>query len=373
MTNRIELTGMYNTATVFTDKIDDDVRAQIIQLLNEAFIAGEHIAIMPDTHVGKGAVVGLTMTTKNQKVCPNLVGADIGCGIMVTAIEAQKLNINDFERLDQVIRQYIPSGFAVNQQPGDFTAMAALSFPMAKPERMAQSLGSLGGGNHFIELSQNQAGNYFLLIHSGSRAFGHTISTHHQQLALNYCHPEAAPPRVKDPQLSYLEDDLLADYLHDLHIAQDFAHQNRRLMTERILQHMHWSAVDQFDVAHNYIDAESGILRKGAIDAAKGQRLVIPLNMRDGSLFAVGRGNPEWNYSAPHGAGRILSRSQAKAQLSLEAFQLTMRDVYSTTVTRATLDEAPMAYKDIRDILGPITATADIIEQIKPVYNFKAD
>lgn len=371
MGKQVVLKGTVNTATVYTDQFDKDLEKQIIQLLNEPFGEGETIAIMPDTHIGKGAVIGTTMTTRNKKVSPNLVGVDIGCGIMVTKLKDGPFSKSDYMKLDQVIKEYVPSGFQVNKRTERFNRLNDLTFKLKKKQRIMQSIGSLGGGNHFIELAKNEKDEFYLAIHSGSRSLGLTVANHHQRLAKEHCLKKGEQPKVNAPALAYLEGTQLEDYLNDLYIAQEYAHQNRLRMTEKIIQHMGWTVSDQFDSVHNYIEPEKGILRKGATDASEGKRLIIPLNMRDGSIIAKGKGNPAWNHSAPHGAGRVLSRSAAKKELSFEFFQATMSEVYSTSVKKGTLDEAPMAYKEAKDIIDNIGDTVEILELIKPVYNFK--
>lgn len=371
MTGKLVLKGKYNEAIVYTDQIDEDVKEQILELLDEAFIEGERIAIMPDTHIGKGAVIGTTVTTNNGKVCPNLVGVDIGCGIFVTRLNVRQLKQADYKALDRQIKQNIPTAHRVRNKASKFDLIDDLSFKIKKTNRMLQSLGSLGGGNHFIEIAQDEQGLYYLMVHSGSRAFGHTISRHHQQIAEDYAYPENGDHKVNNKNLSYLEGNLLTNYINDLQIAQNFAAENRRLMTEIILSKMGWQSEDEFDSIHNYIDPETGILRKGATDASKGKRLVIPLNMRDGALIAMGKGNPTWNYSAPHGAGRKMSRTKARQSIEMNHFKDSMEGIYSTSVNVKTLDEAPMAYKSLEDITANLDETLEILHQLKTVYSFK--
>lgn len=387
--------GKNNEAKIFTDKVDETALYQIEEMLDQTFVRGETIRIMPDVHAGKGSTIGTTMTIKNGKVVPNLVGVDIGCGISV----CQLGNVvpNDWEKLNQTIQTHIPSGFSIRnekaQEPFD---LRNLSFHVKNAERIQCSKGTLGGGNHFIEVSEMN-GNYYLLIHSGSRNLGVQVASTHQNKAIAYHRQHVFDTkqlvlqlkkegREKDIQselmkrktsafpkaLAYLENDLLAAYLNDMEIAQRFALENRKLMTEMIVKHMNWQIVDYFDSIHNYIDIENHILRKGATDASKDKRLVIPLNMRDGSIIAKGKGNPDWNFSAPHGAGRVMSRKKAKETLNLAAFQETMTGVYSTSVVAATLDEAPFAYKEAQEIIRHIEDTVSIIGIAKPVYNFKA-
>lgn len=371
MAEKIVLVGQYNEAVVYTNEIDEKVKEQVTALLNESFVKGEHIAVMPDTHIGKGAVIGTTMTTRNEKVCPNLVGVDIGCGIMLTKLKQSHLNDVDFKKLDDVIRKHVPFGFDVNLKPEPFEQLKNLTFKLNKPLRVKQSLGSLGGGNHFIEIARNEMGDYYLTVHTGSRRLGLTVAQHHQKIAQKDCLVNSPSAKVAQPDLAYLEGKHLTNYLNDMQIAQDYAQKNRQLIAERIIKHMSWEAVDRFDSVHNFIDLDTGILRKGATDASKGKRLVIPLNMRDGSVIARGKGNKEWNESAPHGAGRVLSRRQAKQQVSLVEFKKSMAAIYSTSVKKETVDEAPMAYKQSEDVLNNIEETVDILERIKPVYNFK--
>lgn len=390
----IELQGKYNTAKVYTDNIDDVTIGQVIELCNQPFTVGSDIRIMPDTHAGSGCVIGTTMTIQD-KIVPNLVGVDIGCGMAVVEIKPHDV---DFEKLDQVIKTYVPSGGEHRTKPHRFLKNVRLDEVIApyNKEKARLSLGSLGGGNHFHELAQSEDGRMFFVIHSGSRHLGVKVATYYQKEAVNYHRKEKykelidsykAAGREKElseaiknfkyetsfpDELAYVEGELMEKYLHDLKIAQEFAYWNRQAMMDEIVSHMGFEVIDSFDTIHNYVDLEHMILRKGAISAREGERVIIPMNMRDGSIIAVGKGNPEWNYSAPHGAGRILSRSKAKSILSINDFKETMKDVWSSSVVPETLDESPMAYKPMDEIIENTKDALTIEMVIKPLYNFKA-
>lgn len=392
----IIIQGKYNTARVFTKNIEETAKNQVQEMLNQEFVKDEQVRIMPDVHAGKGSTIGTTMTITNGKVVPNLVGVDIGCGISVYEIE--KTDNFDWNKLDNVINEYVPSGRNVrNSIPESIIQnFDSLSFPLQNENRVQLSQGTLGGGNHFIEISKS-ANRYFLLIHSGSRNLGVQVAKHHQDKAIAYHKSNVfdrkelinelklqgrekeigselakIKPVVFDKELAYLEGDLLSDYLNDMRLAQNFAIHNRSFMAQMIFNKMGWKIKDSFDSIHNYIDIENKILRKGATDAREGLRLVIPLNMRDGAIIAKGKGNPEWNYSAPHGAGRVMSRTKAKELVKLDDFRDSMEGVYSNSVVEATLDESPFAYKKAQEIIDNIHDTVEILDVIKPVYNFKA-
>lgn len=390
----IELRGKHNTAKVFTDNIEQTAVGQIIELCNQEFAKDSNIRIMPDTHAGSGCTIGTTMTI-HGKIVPNLVGVDIGCGMLCTEIKPTNI---DFSKLDQVIYDYVPFGGEHRTKPHRFLKKVRMKEVLAPyhDEKVSLSLGTLGGGNHFIEMNQSEDGRIYLVIHSGSRHLGVKVATHYQKLAAKYHRKkeyqmlidfykgagrerelESAiksyryKPAFPD-ELAYVEGALMDDYLHDLKIAQEFAYWNRQAMMDEIVTHMGFDVVDSFDTIHNYIDIENMILRKGAISAQAGERILIPINMRDGSIIATGKGNPEWNYSAPHGAGRLMSRSTAKANLSINEFQETMKKVWSTSVVPETLDESPMAYKSMDEIIENTKDTLTIQSVIKPLYNFKA-
>lgn len=367
----IELQGKYNTAKVFTDNVESEAVGQIINLLNQEFVAGSQIRIMPDTHAGAGCTIGTTMTIQD-KIVPNLVGVDIGCGM-----ETVLLNDNhvELQRLDKMIHEVIPAGFSVRKnahklyQTIDLSKLRAVK--QVNLERARLSLGTLGGGNHFIELDQDDAGKLYFVVHSGSRNLGKQIAEYYQRAAYKALMAKGNPQKM-DKNLAYVEGDLLDDYLHDMAMVQQYASLNRRAMVQEIVKAMKFKIDEQFTTIHNYIDLENMVLRKGAISAQKGERVLIPINMRDGSLVCIGKGNPDWNCSAPHGAGRLMSRSVAKQNVTLSQFKASMEGVYSTTVTRSTIDESPFAYKPMQEIVENVTDTVDIIKTIKPIYNFKA-
>lgn len=399
----LKILGKYNTAKIFTDSIDNATKGQVTSLVNQLFVEGSQIRIMPDTHAGAGCVVGTTMTI-TDKIVPNLVGVDIGCGMLAMKLKETHIDLPAF---DSVIRNYIPSGFAVHKKAIAHSDVKEIKAPVdwIKAEK---SLGSLGAGNHFIELDKDCQGNIWLVIHTGSRHLGLETCKYYQDLAytqlkikekcdikdlrnnlireltesgkkkklakaLKKLNDEYKNQKIDIPyELAYLEGEDFDNYLHDMRIAQEFAKINRSTIAKEILKHAGLHEVESFDTIHNYIDLEHMILRKGAISAQKGERVLIPLNMRDGSLICIGKGNPDWNYSAPHGAGRLMSRSEAKQNISMSDYKDSMEGIYSTCINRSTLDESPFAYKDSEEIKRCIADTVEVIDQIKPIYNFKA-
>ena len=394
----IELQGKNNTAKVFTENIDSVTIGQVIGMLNEPFTEGSKIRIMPDCHAGKGSVVGTTMTIQD-KVVPNLVGVDIGCGVLVTKIQATKDEI-DFTKLDEVINKHIPAGMNVRSKAHRFASK--VDFDKIRTdfnrERAEKSIGTLGGGNHFISLEAH-GDDVYILIHSGSRNIGKQVAEHYQDVAFNRLFNQSdtitskieelkSQGRQKDIQaeiakikanrpvvnkdLAFVTGQDMEDYLNDLKIAQQFAKLNREAMVDEIITEMDWVVTEQFDTIHNYIDLENMILRKGAISAQEGEKVVIPINMRDGSIIAIGKGNPDWNYSAPHGAGRIMSRSKAKEQVTMEQFTDSMEGIWSTSVVESTIDESPFAYKPIDEIMENIQDAVDVQFIVKTIYNFKS-
>lgn len=391
----LTLKGKYNEATVYTDNIDDNTIGQIITLCSQPFVKDSKIRIMPDTHGGKGCVIGTTMTIQD-KIVPNLVGVDIGCGLYVVKLKPGKLKMS-FDKLDKVIRERVPSGSRTHDKAIDDFDLDGVIAPIHRGWA-SRSIGTLGGGNHFIEVNQGSDGIY-LVIHSGSRVLGKEIAKYHQEVAykkLDGLRKELKVAATKakktgslkmvndfmsdrelvklDYDLSYVTGSDLENYLNDMEIAQRFATRNRYVMAQIILKAMKWdkAVISSFDCVHNYIDINNHMLRKGATSAQLGEQIIVPLNMRDGSILATGKGNPDWNYSAPHGAGRMLSRSNAKAQISLESYQKAMKDVWTTSVSKKTIDEAPKAYKSARQLLADVEDTMEIQEIIKPLYNFKA-
>lgn len=392
--------GRFNKAKVFATEIEEGAIEQIRGLCGLSAYADSNIAIMPDVHAGKGCTIGTTMTL-HGKVTPNLVGVDIGCGMYVLEIEEKKV---DFEILDHLIRLKIPCAMNVRETPHPFLERINLSeLRCAKNVRMAYvgvSLGTLGGGNHFIELDKDDEGKIYLVIHSGSRFLGTTIASIYQEAAIaslkgntisdqqrliaklkaegraqsiqSELEKLKSAPCPIDKDLAYCDGALFEDYIHDMGIAQQFAKLNREAIADEIVKGMGWRVLSSFHTVHNYIDIEHMILRKGAVSAREGERLIIPINMRDGALICIGKGNSDWNYSAPHGAGRKYSRSAAKHAFGIDEFKAQMKGVYSTSVSEATIDESPMAYKNIDDILSCIGPTTNVIKTIKPIYNFKA-
>jgi len=325
---------------------------------------------MPDVHAGAGCTIGTTMTI-TDKVVPNLVGVDIGCGIEVIKLQEK---IIDLKKLDNLIRTFVPSGFDIRKKEHPYVQQISLHNLKAQKhldiKRARLSVGTLGGGNHFIEVNEGNNGVLYLTIHSGSRHLGKQLADYYQARAAEKLSKQLNNKVPRD--LAYLEDQDFKDYIHDMKIVQHYATVNRQAIVDEIVRNMQFIVVDKFTTIHNYIDTKNMILRKGAISAQKGERVIIPINMRDGSILAIGKGNPAWNYSAPHGAGRILSRTQAKKQLSLKEFRESMRDIYSTSVRASTLDEAPMAYRPLNEILKNIQDTVEVVEVIKPIYNYKA-
>ncbi len=397
----IEIKGKYNTAICYTDIMEAGAEAQIKTVCDEAAFFDCKIRIMPDVHAGKGCTIGTTMTV-TDKVVPGMVGVDIGCGMETVKIAEKEV---DFAMLDALIRENIPSGSEVRDTPHPFAKEIDLTALCAAEEvnldRAEKSIGTLGGGNHFIEIDRDDDGNLYLVVHSGSRHLGCEVADYYaeqgrkalwggakyqiektiEQLKVEGRHKEIEGTvkclkkehKIGMPkELAYVQGKLFEDYIHDMKIVQRFAALNRRAMTDVILCGMGWTETERFTTVHNYIDTESMILRKGAVSAEAGEKLLIPINMRDGSLVCIGKGNDAWNRSAPHGAGRLMSRSTAMKTLSMEEFKAQMVGIYTTCVRTHTLDESPMAYKSMGHLMAQIDPTAEIVCIIKPVYNFKA-
>ena len=391
----IELRGKYNVAYVYTDIVDQDSISQVIELLNQPMSQGQTVRMMPDIHAGAGCTIGTTMTV-GDKIIPNLVGVDIGCGMEVTYLKQDQI---DFAKLDNVIRNCVPSGMSVrNRAHSYFKQIDISAMRCAKKvdlEYAKLSLGTLGGGNHFIEVDKTKDGQLMLVVHSGSRHLGTEVARYYQKAAFIDLNKRGAEMLVlqlklagrereieqelkkyhgaKIPKdLAYCEGELMDAYVHDMKIVQEFAKLNRKAITQTILEQCCLTATDSFTTIHNYLDTDNMILRKGAVSAQKGEKLIIPMNMRDGALICVGKGNPEWNYSAPHGAGRLVNRGAAKANFSLEEFEQSMKGIYSTSVGQSTIDESPMAYKPMQSIIDNVGDTVEIKQIVKPVYNFKA-
>lgn len=400
----MQIKGQYNQALVLADTIEDTAYQQIQQLVNQPFCKESNIVIMSDVHSGAGSVIGLTMTI-NDKVVPSLVGVDIGCGMEVINLGKGYI---DFHSLDDFINQNIPSGFSVNDEIlEEFPLDSLKCFSQLRDiNYLTRSLGSLGGGNHFIEIDVDNEGNHYLIIHSGSRSLGVQVYEIYQKIAVNHTFNQIFNYQLEaqkiiddcllhnqenlindclqnlknlaknivypNKDLCYLEGQDLENYFHDMGIVQKFAARNRQLIAEKIAQFLNYSIVDSFTCIHNYIDLEEKILRKGSIDASLGKRVIIPLNMRDGCILGIGKGIQKYNSSAPHGAGRALSRMNAKDKISLADFKEEMKNIYSTSVGETTIDEAPQAYKNKNDILKYLPLLIDDIRIIKPLYNFKA-
>lgn len=397
----IEVKGKYNEARIFTDVVDSASIGQIQALCNQEFTVGSRIRLMPDVHAGKGCTIGTTMTI-TDKVVPNLVGVDIGCGMETTRVREKRLEL---QKLDKLIYEKIPSGFSIREKAHRYAGQIDLSQLYCARHvdliRAEKSIGTLGGGNHFIEVDRDDEGNLYLVVHSGSRHLGVEVATYYQNEGYKVLNKTddvslkaiieqmKAEGREKEIQkelkklknvkqtkiphmLAYVSGELFQQYIHDMKIVQQFAMLNRQAMMDEIVKGMKLHVEEQFTTIHNYIDTDAMILRKGAVSAKAGEQLLIPINMRDGSLLCVGKGNEDWNYSAPHGAGRLMSRAEAKQSFTVSEFKKQMADVYTTSVGKATLDECPMAYKGMKDILDNIGPTADVVKIIRPIYNFKA-
>lgn len=370
----IELRGKYNEAKIFTDVVDEASISQLMLLLNQEFVAGSKIRLMPDIHAGMGCTIGTTMTI-SDKIVPNLVGVDIGCGMETIQIKEKHMEL---QKLDKLIYEKIPSGFNVREKTHRYLEKINLEdlycYKHIDTRRAEKSLGTLGGGNHFIEADKDDEGNIYVVIHSGSRHLGLEVANFYQEegyKALNGTDKNIKRTNVPR-QLAYVSFELFDQYIHDMKIVQEYARLNRQAMTDEIVKGMKIHVTEQFTTIHNYIDTEAMILRKGAVSAKKGERLLIPINMRDGSLICTGKGNEDWNQSAPHGAGRLMSRSAAKESFTVSEFKNQMKGIYTTSVNKDTLDECPMAYKGMEDIVDNIGDTVDVEKVIRPIYNFKA-
>ncbi len=396
-----EVYGIFNTALCYTDILEDKAAEQILSVCNRREFADSKIRIMPDVHAGMGCTIGTTMTI-TDKIVPGMVGVDIGCGMETVKLKDKNI---DFDALDALIRKRIPSGRNVRDSIHPLNSKIDLTqlrcAPFVDLERARHSIGTLGGGNHFIEINCDDEGDYYLVIHSGSRHLGNEVAKYYQKLAVKQLHGiksyelhriveqyraagreceidsaikkmQAERASAIPKELAYVYGEGFDSYIHDMKIMQHFAALNRKAMVDTILSGLSLTAAEQFTTIHNYIDTENMILRKGAVSARKGEMLLIPINMRDGSLICRGLGNEEWNCSAPHGAGRLMSRADAKRKLSIDEYKAEMEGIYTTCVGFDTIDEAPMAYKSMESIVSQITPTAEIIKRIVPVYNFKA-
>ena len=369
-----EIQGKYTSAKIFADTMEDGVIKQTLAICNHPIFEGAQIRIMPDCHVGKDCTIGFTSTLpKNGEIIPNIIGVDQFCGMYVIKLSDKDI-INDYEKLDKVIRRNIPFGRDGRRKfstlvPEEFierTKKICKDILKDNFSTHVSKIGSLGGGNHFISLEKGETGTY-LIIHSGSRNIGLKLAIHFQDLAIKKnCYAEG---ELK--QLSFLTGKDAKDYLRCAEYCREYAHLNRKIMAHDIMVGMRWKEVEAFETLHNYI-GEDNVIRKGAISCKLGEKVLIPLNMADGSLMCVGKGNNDWNNSAPHGAGRLLSRSEAKTLLNMSEYKEKMKDVFSTCISTDTLDESPMAYKNGEEIIKAIEPTATILDHLKPVYNFKA-
>lgn len=397
----IELSGKYSSAKVFTDVIEPDAISQIITLCSQELSKDSKIRIMPDVHAGTGCTIGTTMTITDKAV-PNMVGVDIGCGMETVKIKEKHIEL---QKLDKLIYEKIPSGFGIRNTPHRYAEKIPLEnlycIEHIDLEKAEKSIGTLGGGNHFIEADKASDGSIYIVVHSGSRHLGVEVAKYYQNEAYKRLNKTSksdidelvarlkSEGKTKNIQqeikklvntkttnipkhLAYAEGELFEQYIHDMKIVQEFALVNRQAIITEIIKGMKLHITEQFSTIHNYIDTDNMILRKGAVSAQSGEKLIIPINMRDGSLICTGKGNPDWNFSAPHGAGRLMSRSQAKQSFTVSEYKKQMKGIYSTSINSSTLDECPMAYKNINDILENISDTVTVDDIIKPIYNFKA-
>lgn len=397
---------MNKNLKIFTKNIEQEAINQIDELLNQEAFKNCKVRVMPDVHTGKGCVIGFTADL-GDKVIPNIVGVDIGCGML--CVELGKIELN-LEKIDKVINEYVPAGRNIREQKlMDFEKINDLYClrELKETKKFNRAIGTLGGGNHFIEIDVDDEGNKYLVIHTGSRNLGNQVANYYQDLAIQLCSGKEEMFAKKEEiiktykeqgrkqeiqkalkelekeyknnkpelpnELCYLEGKYREMYLHDMKICQEYASLNRSYIAREILKNIGLQIYQKhFETIHNYINFEDNIVRKGAIRANKGERVIIPINMRDGSIIAVGKGNEDWNNSAPHGAGRIMSRMKARETFKLEEFKESMKDIYSTSVVEETIDEAPFVYKPMQEIIDNIKDTVEIEKIIKPIYNFKA-
>ena len=408
----IEIKGQYNSAIIYQSEIDDATRDQVQTIVNQPFVEGETIRIMPDCHAGAGCVIGTTMTLTNGRVCPNLVGVDIGCGMYLVSLKGIKEEDIDFKALDEFVETHIPTGRNIHEErKAKFPDILNLKCyrELKDASKFERAIGTLGGGNHFLELDKDTEGTIYFVVHTGSRNMGKQVADYYQDLADGVCNRQldayfvekanlietykaegrkteiqaalkALTQKYKEntnkvpKDLAWLEGDHLNDYLHDMDICQRYAQLNRETICREICRFfgIDFDTAGKLETIHNYIDLKQKMLRKGSIDCSEGKGVIIPVNMRDGSIIAVGKGNKDYNCSGPHGAGRLLSRNQAKENISLEDFEKSMEGIHTSCVSYDTLDESPMAYKSIESVLPWIKETADVVDIIKPIWNYKA-
>ena len=370
--------GKYANAIVYTIKneeyaIEDYARAQIQMICNHPSSEGSKIRVMPDVHPGKVGTVGLTMTVKSS-ILPSLVGVDIGCGMTLAKIKTKGM---EFQQLDKVIREGVPVGPRIRETEHKFSDRIDLSklkcYKSINARKAIRSIGTLGGGNHFIEVDKDEEGNAYLIIHSGSRHLGMEVADYY--LRTGQKEAQMAKQGHASYEMTCLAGALMEDYLHDLEIMQEFAQINREAMAETITKGMKWKIEESYDCIHNYVDfsdPKEPVLRKGAISAKCGEQVIIPINMRDGVILGTGLGNPEWNQSAPHGSGRVYRRTEAASHYTVSDFKKTMQGIYSSCIGKDTLDEAPFAYRSLEDLQSVIGETVRVDKIIRPVYNYKA-
>lgn len=370
------INGVFASAKVFTtnnikNAIDDYAVAQLQMLCDNEAVKGCRVRVMPDVHPGKVGTIGLTMTV-GQRILPNVVGIDIGCGLTIAKLKVKKI---EFQKLDTVIRENVPSGFNVRKKPHRFSENIDFSeLRCAKSIRLqkaALSLGTLGGGNHFIEVNRSDDGSPYVVVHTGSRHLGKEVTEYYLMKGQKVLKEKGLDVPYA---LTWLEGQIMDDYLHDLQIVQDYAALNRETIIDELTRGMKWKVQDMYSCIHNYVDCsgEERILRKGAISAREGETVIIPVNMRDGILLGTGKGNSDWNYSAPHGAGRIMKREDVRSNFTVSVFKSEMKGIYSSCISKDTLDEAPFAYRNLDDIAEAISDTVKIQQIIRPVYNYKA-
>ena len=392
--------GKYTSALIYSDTAEDSAVGQVKTLCDQPWVEGSKIRMMPDIHAGKGCTIGTTMTF-TDKICPNIVGVDIACGLYVVQLKEKRVNLPE---LDSCIRKNVPAGYRqIRKKTHKFARDSKIDELIGYPGDYMycqRSLGSVGSGNHFVELDKDDEGNLYLVIHSGSRNPGSNICKWYQDKAykrlkqkyqtvidgiIRHYHQTGQTDRIEEEiekyktetaepiyELSYVEGELFDNYLHDMKILQHYADLNRKAIAEVIMSEMNLHEVDSFTTIHNYVDVENKIIRKGAVSAQHGERLIIPMNMRDGSLICIGKGSSDWNYSAPHGAGRLMSRAQARQSFTVSDFKKSMEGIFTTSVGSDTIDECPMVYKPMEEIISQIQDTVEIVKVIKPIYNFKA-
>lgn len=388
---------------IFTDNIEGQALNQVYTIAKMPAFENAKIRIMPDVHAGAGCVIGFTADL-GDKVIPNIVGVDIGCGMLTVKLKNKNLNTEALTAIDDAIHRFVPSGHDIHDSiKASFNKIKNIRcYEQLKNKEIFEcSIGSLGGGNHFIEIDQDENGTNYLIIHTGSRNLGKQVAEYYQKLAFRTMTSNHIKERIDETiaklkaegkerdientikilkmqttsvpkELCWLEGQNRDDYLHDMKICQEYAVLNRATIADIILSHTELIEDSRFETIHNYIDHDSNIVRKGSIRALKGERVLIPLNMRDGCIIGIGKGNEDWNYSAPHGAGRTLSRSQAKEMINMDDYKESMKDIFTTSVNQSTIDESPFAYKPSEEIIELVKDTVDIEKIIKPIYNFKA-